>query len=394
MNPILWQPSQEQITHSAMTEFQDSIKQRHTIDIDNYPQLHAWSVKNPNDFWQAVWDSCGIQASKPSTQAFIPGDSISTGQWFPKARLNFAANLLSRCDDSPAIIYTDETQHQHTLSYRQLHHEVARISAYLREQGVSIKDRVAAILPNGPEAIIAMLATTSIGAIWSSCSPDFGLASLLDRFEQIQPSIVFASTEHHYNGKSYPHQKTLEQLQQKIPCIKKMILVGSQAKNFLNHSLAMKDIPPTTNTIQFEQLPFDHPAFILFSSGTTGKPKCIVHSAGGTLLQHLKELKLHSNLSASDRLFFYSTCGWMMWNWMVSALALGSTVVLYDGCPTYPSADHLFQLIDRCNITAFGVGAKLIELAEHRNLDPKRTLDLSSLKTLLSTGSPIKPSLV
>jgi len=396
MNKPLWQPSEKAIANSQMTQFIKQVNETHQANVNDYPSLHAWSVKNPEKFWASLWDFGHVISSKKATQILVDGDNMEKATWFVDAKLNFSENLLRRRDDHLAIIFVAENRKHSELSYQELFHQVAVWAEQLRELGVKSGDRVAAFMPNCPETIIAMLAATSIGAVWASCSPDFGLQGLLDRFSQIEPKILFAIDGHQYNGRKHDHLEKIAGLQKQLPSLQKTIVVPFINPNpnisHLKNTLLWTDIDKTeTPDLTFEQLPFNHPVYILYSSGTTGKPKCMVHGAGGTLLQHLKELMLHTDLRPDDKNFFFTTCGWMMWNWLVSSLAVGATVVLYEGSPFYPRPKRLFDVIDDVGITVFGVGAKLIESANKARLIPIKTHNLSTLRTILTTGSSLLP---
>lgn len=382
MNDILWQPSQHELNNSQMAAFLEFVTRQHQLTFADYHAFHAWSVNHKADFWQAVWEFCAIRSTATATSVFTAGESMRDARWFDGALLNFADNLLARTDDHIAIQYASENGHRQTLTYAELHDAVYALAAYLQTQGVKAHDRVAGFMTNCPQTVIAMLATTLLGAVWTSCSPDFGLDGVLDRFGQIKPCVLFAIESHCYNGKTFQHHELINQLQQHIPSIKTVVLCDIE-----------KPLPRADyTTLKPAALPFNHPAVILYSSGTTGQPKCMVHAAGGTLIQHLKELRLHSDVTAADTLFFYTTCGWMMWNWLVSGLAVGATIVLYDGAPITDNKTILYDLIDELQITHFGVGAKFFETSSKLELAPRDSHALTSLRCILTTGSPLLPN--
>jgi acetoacetyl-CoA synthetase len=363
--------------------------------IRDYQDLHRYSIERPAEFWRAVWDFCGIEGS-PGNRVVEEGDRMPGARWFPEARLNFAENLLRHRDDRPAVLFRSESGHAAQLSHAELYAAVARTAAALREAGVEPGDRVAGYMPNLPETVIAMLATTSLGAIWSSCSPDFGIDGVVDRLGQIQPKVLFCATAYSYNGKIHDCLEKVRGIVKAIPSIENTVVVP-----FCNEEARIRKIPDAAwfreftdneaREVEFLRLPFDHPVYILFSSGTTGVPKCITHGAGGTLIQHLKELALHTNLRRSDRICYFTTCGWMMWNWLVSSLGVGATIVLYEGSPFHPGAEAMFDLIDDCGVTVFGTGAKAIAAWQKAGLKPRETHQLNSLVTMLSTASPLPP---
>lgn len=397
MNQAIWQPSAERMSQSQMMEFISHVNKHQHLAIADYPGLYQWSIDYPELFWAAVWNFCEVISSKLASKVVEQPEKMPGAKWFIGAKLNFAENLLRARNDHPAIVFRNEQSQRRSLTYNELYNQVAQLASALRQSGVKANDRVAGFMPNMPETVIAMLATTSIGAIWSSCSPDFGAEGVYDRFSQIQPKIILSTDGYFYNGKVFSSLEKIAQLEQSIPGIEKIIIlpyINSQLdlSHFKKATYYADFLDKNSSAIQFEQLEFDHPLVILFSSGTTGVPKCIVHGAGGVLLQHLKELKLHSDISARDTFFYYTTCGWMMWNWLVSGLTTGATLILYDGSPFYPKKSTLFDLIQEEKITVFGTSAKFISAAEKYNLEPQKTHNLSSLKTILSTGSPLLPA--
>ncbi|MBA2655096.1 MAG: acetoacetate--CoA ligase [Gammaproteobacteria bacterium] len=389
---IMWQPSKEFQAATEMNHFMAIVNSSFNLSLSCYADLYDWSISHKAFFWKALWDFFSIQAGKPADKIFVPGNSMWDCNWFEGATLNFAENLMRRRDDKIAIVFNNEKNQRKTLSYSQLYTAVAKTAAYFKKLGIKKDDRVAAILPNVPETIISMLATTSLGAIWSSCSPDFGKEGLYDRFHQIQPKILIVCDGYNYAGKTFTSQEKIAWLCKQIPSIQKIILVVNTNDGFSLEATPFAAIlsgPETT--LEFEHPPFNHPVYIMYSSGTTGIPKCIVHGAGGTLLQHFKELALHSNVTQNDTLFYYTTCGWMMWNWYISSLGLGATVAQYDGAPFYPSPTRLLDFVDEEKITIFGTSAKYISALEKHNITPKLSHDLGSLQTILSTGSPLIP---
>ncbi|MGD8568602.1 MAG: acetoacetate--CoA ligase [Gammaproteobacteria bacterium] len=400
MNKPLWQPTKEQQKNSNMARFMERVNHAHQLSLSDYPALHQWSIENKEDFWTAVWDFCGVVASQPWQSVIEKTDELPGYQWFNGSRLNFAENLLrhARPDNHhPAIIFRGEDKIQRALSFAELHQQVAKLSAALRNAGVTQGDRVAGFMPNMPETIIAMLATTSIGAVWSSCSPDFGVNGVLDRFGQIEPKVLFCCDGYYFKGNTIDVLPTVAQITQRIPSLQNVIVVpyASSQSHFpkIEKAIIYSDFiaKASATTIEFEQLSFMHPVYIMYSSGTTGKPKCIVHGAGGTLLQHLKELVLHTDVKPDERIFYFTTCGWMMWNWLVSNLAVGATVMLYDGAPLYPNPDSLFEYADREQFSVFGTSAKYLSALEKSGAVPNQSYNLDKLRCILSTGSPLLP---
>jgi acetoacetyl-CoA synthetase len=395
MAQCLWQASPSRIANAKLTQFQHKIEVENGTSFASYDALYTWSIDCSELFWAAVWEFCGVRSSAPYRSVIRAGKSFSDTNWFEGAKLNYAENLLRRRDDKTALVSLLENGQRRSLSYAQLYKQVEQLAAALRAQGVSSGDRVAGIMPNIPEAVIAMLATASIGAIWSSCSPDFGSQGILDRFAQIQPKVLFCSDGYYYNGKTIHSLDIVKSVADSIPELKRIVVVAlisecsdiSAIKHATHYSDLLADAP--TSPLMFEQLPFDHPLYILYSSGTTGVPKCIVHSAGGTLLQHLKEHALHTDIKTDDVLFYYTTCGWMMWNWLVSGLASECTLVLYDGSPLAGSNTLLLDAIDQEGISVFGTSARYIASLEKADIKPRESHSLTSLKTILSTGSPL-----
>ncbi len=365
------------------------------VGHSDYAGLHRWSVDRPEEFWSALWDFCGVVARREPDRVVEAFDRMPGAHWFPGAELNFAENLLRFEDDRPALVAWNEEGRGRSLSYRQLRLEVGALAAALEREGIQPGDRVAGFVANVPEAVTAMLAATSLGAVWSSCSPDFGAEGAIDRLGQIHPRILFGSDGYVYGGKRHDCFKRLAAICRSVDSIEQVVVIPSASDpdlRELRSARLYEEYLGDATAPSFKPLPFDHPAYILYTSGTTGPPKCIVHSAGGALLQHLKELALHSDLQRQDCIFYFTSCGWMMWNWLVSGLALGSKIVLYDGSPFCPHPGSLFDLIDRERISIFGVGAKYISAAEKSGLEPGRSHSLASLRTILSTGSPLSPS--
>ena len=389
----MWQPTEEQINNSQMMDYMQLVNQKFGLSLKKYSQLYDWSIEKAEDFWGSFWEYSQIIHHSPYSQVVDDLGKMPGAKWFDGATLNFAENLLRYRDDKIAIHFYGEDGTQSSLSYRELHDQVSRLARSMREMGIVKNDRVAGFMPNIPETIITMLATASIGAIWSSCSPDFGIKGVLDRFQQIEPKLIFAADGYLYNGKTIDCLSKLKKILTDLPSIKKTIIVpfaGDSNTNVIKNSMLWNDfLHKDSGDIIFEQLPFDHPLYIMYSSGTTGLPKSIVHSAGGTLIQHLKELKLHTDLTQNDKIFYFTTCGWMMWNWLISSLAVGATIVLYDGSPFYPDGTALLKMADDLGITVFGTSAKYIASLESAGIKPKQISSFPKLRTILSTGSPL-----
>lgn len=406
MSAPIWTPRPERIARANLTAFIERIRQtrpRGSERVHDYPSLYDWSVALPDAFWPEVWDFCGVVAAprdgrRPWDEVVVgldrmaPPDPSRGPRWFAGARLNFAENLLRYDDDRAAIVSWNERGPQRGLTFRELRREVAAATAALRALGIAPGDRVAGFLPNIPETIVAMLATASLGAIWSSCSPDFGANGVVDRFGQIRPRVLFCADGYRYAGKEIDSLSRVREVTALIPGIERVVVVPylRQEPDLSWGGVAWRDFvsPHAAAEPTFERFAFDHPLYIMYSSGTTGLPKCMVHGAGGTLLQHLKELVLHTDLTRDDRIFYFTTCGWMMWNWMVSSLAAGATVVLFDGAPLVPPP-ILWDMAAAERVTVFGTSAKYLALAEKEGLVPGKSHDLRALRAILSTGSPL-----
>ncbi len=393
----MWQPSAAQVESANLTAFMRRVAQNGGSACTDYASLYDWSIRETAAFWQAVWDFCGVIGDRGSDRVLANPAQMPGARWFPEARLNYAENLLRQGGNDTAIVFRGENQVRSRISFNELRHEVSRLAQALRAAGIRPGDRVAGYMPNMPGTVIAMLATASIGATWSSCSPDFGVQGVIDRFGQIAPRILFAADGYFYNRHTIDNLPRLREIMAQLPAVEKLVIVpytsGAPDLSGLPMAVSVHDFmaPFGARPLEFERLPFDHPLFIMYSSGTTGVPKCIVHGAGGTLLQHLKEHVLHTDIRRGDRLFYFTTCGWMMWNWLVSGLAAGATLLLYDGSPFVSRGNVLWDYAAEEKMTVFGTSAKYIDALAKLRLEPGRSHDLSALRALLSTGSPLAP---
>ena len=390
----LWTPAPERVAQSNMMRFMTAINEAHGLSLNDYDSLYEWSTSNIAAFWEAMWRFAGIIHTEPYTSV-LENPVMPGAAWFPGARLNFAENLLRYRDERPALVFVQEGgQAAAQLSYRELYGQVARLAHFLKASGVQAGDRVAGFMPNRIETVVAMLAAASMGAIWSSCSPDFGFKGVMDRFGQIAPKVLFTADGYAYNGRDLDSLGRVAQVAQEIEAIERVVVVPmiSDAPDCSHVPRACLWSEAMTNDakeIDFAPLPFDHPLYIMYSSGTTGVPKCIVHGAGGTLLQHAKEHLLHTDLKRDDAIFYFTTCGWMMWNWLVSGLFVGAKVVLFDGSPGHPDMSVLWRMAQDQQLTVFGTSAKYINMCEKAGVRPGADFDLSRLRTICSTGSPL-----
>ncbi len=389
----LWQPAPEQIASTNMTRFAREAALRWGQNFEDYADLHRWSVEAPEEFWLNVWDWTGVIGAGDTEPVVVDRQQMPGARWFPNTRLNFAQNLLRRQDAALALIFQAEDKVTRSISFAELYAQVARLADGLKQAGVVPGDRVCGFMPNMPETVAAMLASASVGAVWSSCSPDFGVQGVLDRFGQISPKVLFSADGYWYNGKTHDSLEKLREITNGLPSLEHTVvvpLISDKPELSSNPGARLiTDFETDATQIDFESLPFDHPLYIMYSSGTTGVPKCIVHGAGGSLLKHLVEQQLHVDLRPNDRLFYFTTCGWMMWNWLVSGLASGATVVLYDGSPFFPDGNVVFDLVTREQVGVLGTSAKYIDAIAKAGLRPRETHDLSHVRTILSTGSPL-----
>ncbi len=394
----LWTPSADRQAQSNLRAFIDRINGRFGLALSNYDDIHGFSISQPENFWNELWDFCNVVGERRGSRILLDAQEMQGARFFPDAQLNYAENLLRRCDEAPALIFQGEDQIRRGMTWKELNAAVARLHRGLAGAGIGAGDRVCAVAPNMPETIVCFLAVASLGAIWSSCSPDFGERGILDRFGQIAPRVLVTCDGYFYAGKTIRMGEKIANVLQSLPSVELAVVIdyigeADKTAKSLRAGVSYDEFAGSGSDapIGFAQMPFDHPLYILYSSGTTGIPKCIVHRAGGILLKHLCEHVLNTGTKADDRLFYFSTCGWMMWNWLVSGLATGATLLLYDGSPFHPSERALFDFAERERMTIFGTSAKYIDAVRKSGLVPRKSHNLSTIRTILSTGSPLSP---
>jgi acetoacetyl-CoA synthetase len=393
----LWEPSQEAIERAQMTEFARWIVRRLKLDLNSYPDFYRWTVDNPEEFWSSVWDWCGVVASRKGSTVLVDGDKMPGARWFPEARLNVAENLLRRGDRGDALVFWDETGFRRRVSYADLYSDVSRAAQALKSLGLRPGDRAAAFIPNMPETVVFALAAISQGIVWSSCSPDFGTDGVLERFGQIEPKVLFCADGYVYNGQRHDSLGRVREVAAQLPSVRKVVVAPlleqrpdvSEIPNAVTMDEWLRRFTP--GDIDYAQMPFDHPLYILFTSGTTGKPKCIVHGAGGSLLAGLKMYKLQFDVRPGDRFFYYTTCNWVMWNLLFAGLSAEASLMLYDGSPFARGARILFDYAAEERCTHFGTSAKFVDAIAKRGLKPRETHELGALRMIISTGSPLVP---
>jgi acetoacetyl-CoA synthetase len=395
--PILWQPSADAIEEALVTQFARQLVRKHRLELNTYAEFYRWTVDSPETFWSELWDYCGVVASRKGATVLVDGDKMPGARWFPEARLNLAQNLMRRGDRGDAYVLWDERGFSRRLSFSDLTSEVSRAAQALQALGLRAGDRAAAFIPNTPETAVLALAALSQGIVWSSCSPDFGIEGVVERFGQVEPKVLFCADGYRYNGEEHDSLGKVARILEQLPTVRKVVVVPH-----LDPKVDVSDVPKavrldewlrryTAGEIEFAQLPFNHPVFILFTSGTTGKPKCIVHGAGGTLLQALKLFKLQADIRPGDRYFYYCTTNWVVWNILFCGIAAEASVMLYDGSPFARNGAMLFDYAEKERITHFGTSPKFLDAIAKRGLKPRETHDLSSVRMILSTGSPLAP---